>query len=80
LAESLVHLFTTHAEYLGLTPAEIALGTATDPGGMITNVDIPGTGFNNFDAFLGALEHGIGSSGLLASLFGSLELLFNNSF
>ena len=73
-------LFTTHAEYLGLTPAEIADGTTvTDPGSLITNVDIPDT-FNNFDAFVGALEHGIGSSGLLESLFESLQLYFGNSF
>ena len=73
-------LFTTHAEYLGLTPAEIADGTATtDPGSLITNVDIPDT-FNNVDAFVGALEHGIGSSGLFESLFESLQLYFGNSF
>ncbi len=80
LTESLVRLFTTHAEYLGLTPAEIAAGTtATDPGSLITNVDIPDT-FNNVDAWIGALEHGIGSSGLFASLFQSLELYFTNAF
>jgi hypothetical protein len=79
LLESL-RLFTTHAEYLGLTPAEIAGGTtATDPGSLITNVDIPDT-FNNVDAFVGALEHGIGSSGLFESLFESLQLYVGNSF
>ncbi|MGA9488869.1 MAG: PE-PPE domain-containing protein [Mycobacterium sp.] len=80
LVESMVHLFTTHAEYLGLTPAEIAAGTtSTDPGSLITNVDIPDT-FNNVDAWIGALEHGIGSSGLFDSLFQSLELYFTNTF
>ena len=80
LTESLVRLFTTHAEYLGLTPAEIANGTtATDPGSLITTVDIPDT-FNNVDAWIGALEHGIGSSGLFESLFQSLELYFTNTF
>jgi PE-PPE domain len=80
LLESLVRLFTTHAEYLGLTPAEIADGTTlTDPGSLITNVDIPDS-FNNVDAFVGALEHGIGSSGLFESLFESLQLYVGNSF
>jgi PE-PPE domain len=80
LLGSLVHLFTTHAEYLGLTPAEIADGTAaTDPGSKITDVDIPDT-FNNVDAFVGALEHGIGSSGLFESLFESLQLYVGSSF
>ena len=80
LLGTIVGLFTTHAEYLGLTPAEIADGTTvTDPGSLITNVDIPDT-FNNFDAFVGALEHGIGSSGLFESLFESLQLYFGNSF
>jgi hypothetical protein len=74
-------LFLQHVEYLGLTPAEIADGTtSTDPGSLITNVDIPDT-FNNADAWLSAVfEHGAAGSGLLESVFQSLEFYLTNSF
>ena len=78
LLSAISHLFIQHAEYLGLTPDEIAAGT-TSTHGDLTLVDIPDT-FNNAEAWIGALEHGIGSSGLLESLFQSLELYFTNSF
>jgi PE-PPE domain len=74
-------LFVQHVEYLGLTPAEIADGTtSTDPGSLITNVDIPDN-FNNADAWLSAVfEHGAAGSGLLESVFQSLEFYLTNSF
>ena len=76
------HLFTTHVEYLGLTPAELDAGTVIPPidGSLITNVDIPNT-FNNAEAWLSAVfEHGAAGSGLLESVWQSLELYLTNSF
>jgi PE-PPE domain len=73
-------LFLQHAEYLGLTPAEIADATITTNGADLTYVDIPDN-FNNADAWLGAVfEHGAAGSGLLESVFQSLELYLTNSF
>ena len=81
LLEPLIRLFTTHVEYLGLTPTELADATwTTDPGSLITNVDIPDT-FNDTAAWLSAVfEHGAANSGLLESLFNSIELYLTNSF
>ena len=64
-----------------MTPAEIAdATTSTAPGSLITNVDIPDT-FNNADAWLSAVfEHGAAGSGLLESVFQSLEFYLTNSF
>ena len=76
--DALYNLFTTHAEYLGLTPTEIANAT-TSTDGDLTNIDISDN-INGFDAFIGALDNGIGSSGLLESVFQSLEFYFTNSF
>jgi PE-PPE domain len=77
------HLFTTHVEYLGLTPEELATGMivpSTDPNSLITNVDIPNT-FNNAEAWLSAVfEHGAAGSGLVESLVQSIELYLTNSF
>jgi len=76
--DALYNLFTTHAEYLGLTPTEIANAT-TSIDGDLTNIDISDN-INGFDAFFGALDNGIGSSGLFESLFESLELYLTNMF
>jgi hypothetical protein len=74
LFSPLVHLFTTHVEYLGLTPEEVANATVSSDQ-MITNVAITDTGVHNVDAWLTAvLEHGAAGSGLLESLFQSVEL------
>ena len=70
--DALYNLFTTHAEYLGLTPTEIANAT-TSTDGDLTLVDISDN-INNADALIGALDNGIGSSGLFESLFESLQL------
>jgi hypothetical protein len=78
LGDALYNLFTTHAEYLGLTPMQIADAT-TSIDGDLTNIDISDN-INGFDAFIGALENGIGSSGLFESLFQSLELYLTNTF
>jgi hypothetical protein len=79
LLEPLVRLFTTHVEYLGLTPTELADATTTIDG-LITNIDIPDN-FNDAAAWFGAVfEGGAANSGLLETLFNSLELYLTNSF
>jgi hypothetical protein len=79
LLEPLLKLFTTHVEYLGLTPTEIADATITVDH-LITNFEIPDT-FNDTAAWISAVfEHGAANSGLLESLFNSLELYLTNSF
>ena len=76
--DALYNLFTTHAEYLGLTPTQIADAT-TSIDGNLTNIDISDN-INSFGAFIGALDNGIGSSGLFESLFESLQLYLTNTF
>jgi PE-PPE domain len=78
LQDALYNLFTTHAEYLGLTPTQIADAT-TSIDGDLTNIDISDN-INSFDALIGALDNGIGSSGLFESLFESLQLFLTNMF
>jgi len=76
---ALLDIFGPHVEYLGLTPTEVADATTTIDG-QLTLVDIP-LPADNVDAWLSAvLLHGAADSGLLQSLFGSLELLFTNTF
>jgi hypothetical protein len=72
------HILVEHAEYLGLTPSEVADAT-TSTDGDLTYVDISDN-VNSLSALAGALDAGLLSSGLLQSLFGSLELAFTNSF
>ena len=72
-------LFVQHVEYLGLTPEEVANAT-TSTDDLITNVDISDS-INNADAWLSAVfEHGAAGSGLLESVFQSLEFYLTNSF
>ena len=72
-------LFLQHVEYLGLTPADIANAT-TSTNDLLTYVDIPDN-INNADAWLSAVfEHGAAGSGLLESVFQSLELYLTNTF
>ena len=72
-------LFVQHVEYLGLTPDEVANAT-TSTDDLITNVDISDN-INNADAWLSAVfEHGAAGSGLLESVFQSLEFYLTNSF
>jgi hypothetical protein len=79
LLEPLVRLFTTHVEYLGLTPEEIANATTTVDH-LITNVDISDT-FNDTAAWLTAVfAGGAANSGLLESVFNSLEFYLTNTF
>jgi len=77
--DALYNLFTTHAEYLGLTPTEIANAT-TSTDGDLTLVDISDN-INNADAWLSAVfEHGAAGSGLIESVLQSLEFYLTNSF
>jgi hypothetical protein len=72
-------LFVQHVEYLGLTPDEVANAT-TSTDDLITNIDISDN-INNADAWLSAVfEHGAAGSGLLESVFQSLEFYLTNSF
>jgi hypothetical protein len=67
-----------HAVYLGLTPTQIADAT-TSTDGDLTLVDISND-INSFDALIGAIDNGAGSSGFLESLFESLQLFLTNTF
>ena len=78
LLDSLTALFVQHADYLGLTSTQIADAT-TSIHGDLTNIDISDN-INSFDAFIGALDNGIGSSGLFESLLQSLQLFLTNMF
>ena len=79
LISTISHLFIQHVEYLGLTPAELANAT-TSTNGELTLVDISDN-INNADAWLSAVfEHGAAGSGLLESVFQSLELYLTNMF
>jgi hypothetical protein len=79
LLATIYGLFVTHVEYLGLTPAELADATTTVDN-LITNIDIPDN-FNDATAWLSAVfEGGAANSGLLESLFNSVELYLTNSF
>ncbi|MCV7330560.1 PE-PPE domain-containing protein [Mycobacterium cookii] len=79
LLSTISHLFIQHVEYLGLTPAELANATVST-NGELTLVDISDN-INNADAWLSAVfEHGAAGSGLLESVFQSLELYLTNMF
>lgn len=78
LLDPLVGLFVQHVEYLGLTPTQIADAT-TSTNGDLTLVDISDN-INNFDAWIDAIGNGVASSGLLESVFQSLELYLTNTF
>jgi PE-PPE domain len=84
LLNSIYHFFTTHVEYLGLTPADIATGVATTDD-LTTTITIPdgpdpGTLINDATALLGAFEHGVADSGALTALLGTVEDLFNPAY
>lgn len=85
LGNALYHFFTTHAEYLGLTPADISTGVATT-NDLTTTITIPdgsdpGSMINDTTALLDALFHGgIADSGLFTALLDSVQDLFNPAF
>ena len=84
LTNGIYHFFTTHVEYLGLTPTEIASGVATTDG-LTTTITIPdgpdpGTLINDPTALLDAFSHGIADSGAITALFQTVEDLFNPAY
>jgi hypothetical protein len=77
---ALLDILYPHVWYLGLTPQQVADAT-TSVDGNLTFVNISASDINGVDAWLSAVfEHGAANSGLLESLFNSLDLLFTNSF
>jgi len=72
------HAVFQHLEYLGLTPSEIADAT-TSTHGDLTYVAISDN-VDDLAAWVGATDHGLLSSGLLQSLFASVEFAFTNTF
>jgi hypothetical protein len=84
LGNGLYHFFTTHVEYLGLTPAEVASGVATTEG-LTTTITIPdgsdmGAIINDGTALLDAFSHGIADSGAITALVDTVEDLFNPAY
>jgi hypothetical protein len=84
LTNGIYHFFTTHVEYLGLTPTEVASGVVTTDG-LTTTITIPdgpdpGTLINDTTALLGAFSHGIADSGAITALLESVQDLFNPAY
>jgi hypothetical protein len=84
LGSAIYHFFTTHAEYLGLTPADVASGVATTDG-LTTTITIPdgsdpGTLINDGTALVDAFAHGLADSGAFTALLGTVEDLFNPAY
>jgi hypothetical protein len=84
LGSGIYHFFTTHVEYLGLTPAEVASGvTTTDD--LTTTITIPdgsdvGTVINDTTALVDAFSHGVADSGAITALLDTIEDLFNPAY
>jgi hypothetical protein len=81
LGNGLFHFFTTHVEYLGLTPEDIASGVATTDG-LTTTIEIPdgtdtGAIINDAAALIGAFSHGVADSGAINALLETVVDLFN---
>jgi PE-PPE domain len=81
---ALYHFFTTHAEYLGLTPAEVAGGVATTDG-LTTTITIadgsePGTLGIDTTALIDAFAHGLATSGGITALWESIVDVFNPAY
>jgi hypothetical protein len=84
LGNALYHLASTHLEYLGLTPADVATGVATTDG-LTTTITIPdgadpGAAINDSAAWMAAFPNGLGDSGLWSSLAESLQDIFNPAY
>ena len=84
LGSGIYHFFTTHVEYLGLTPADVASGVATTDD-LTTTITIPdgsdpGTLINDPTALVDAFGHGIADSGAFTALLETVEDLFNPCF
>jgi PE-PPE domain len=84
LGSAIYHFFTTHVEYLGLTPEEVASGVATTTG-LTTTITIPdgtdmGAIINDGTALLDAFFHGVADSGAITALLDTIEDLFNPAY
>ncbi len=84
LGNGLYHFVTTHVEYLGLTPAEIASGVAATTG-LTTTITIPdgtdmGAIINDGTALVDAFSHGIADSGAITALLETVGDLFNPAY
>lgn len=84
LGNGLYHFFTTHVEYLGLTPEEIASGVTTTDG-LTTTITIPdgsdpGAIINDTTALLSAFSHGLVDSGGVTALLATIQDLFNPAY
>jgi PE-PPE domain len=84
LGNAIYHFFTTHVEYLGLTPEEVASGVATTTG-LTTTINIPdgtdmGAIINDGTALLDAFSHGVADSGAITALLDTIEDLFNPAY
>jgi PE-PPE domain len=84
LGSGIYHFFTTHVEYLGLTPADVASGVATT-NDLTTTITIPdgsdpGTLINDTTALVDAFAHGIADSGAFTALLETVEDLFNPAY
>lgn len=84
LGNALYHFVTTHLEYLGLTPADVASGVAATDG-LTTTITIPDGSdpdavINDSAAWMNAFPNGLGDSGLWSSLGESLQDLFNPAY
>jgi hypothetical protein len=85
LGSAIFHFFTTHVEYLGLTPEEVASGVAMPTGLNTTTITIPdgtdmGAIINDGTALLDAFSHGLADSGAFTALLETVEDLFNPAF
>jgi hypothetical protein len=77
---ALFDILYPHVWYLGFTPEQVADATTTVDGDL-TFVNISPSDINGIDAWLSAVFlHGAADSGLLTSVFQSLELLFTNTY
>ncbi|HXS85900.1 MAG TPA: PE-PPE domain-containing protein [Mycobacterium sp.] len=84
LGNGLYHFFTTHVEYLGLTPEEIASGVTTTDG-LTTTITIPdgsdpGAIINDTTALLSAFSHGLVDSGGITALLATIQDLFDPNY
>lgn len=75
LGSSIYHFLTTHIEYLGLTPAEIATGTSTVDG--LTTTDLIPDPTDWTSAWATGLGDIASSGGFVNSILESLQDIFN---
>lgn len=75
LANGLLNFFTTHVQYLGMTPEDIAGGIATVDG-LTTTITLE----SDPDALLSLFMNGNADSGVFTALLGTIQALFDPDF